>query len=392
MTVTGKPDHLVYMDHAATTPLRPAALAAMMPYLTTEYGNPSSAYGLGRAARRALDEARDMLADLLDCAPGELVFTSGGTEANNLAIAGTAAASGQARHALVSAIEHPSVRVPVRYLAEGGWTIEELPVDAHGMVDPSELGKRLRADTGLVAVMHANNEVGTVEPVPELAALCAEKGVHFHTDAVQTVGHLAVRCREWRVSTLSFSAHKFGGPKGMGALYIAGGYKLPPLLRGGGQEQERRAGTENVAGIVGMAAALQEAWAEMPAATTTLRSMAAALTGGLRAIPGTLITGHPEHKLPGFVHACFADIDGETLLANLDRYGLAASGGAACSSGAHTVSAALIAMGIPPALAKGALRLTLGPGNRPGDVDYALSVIPEIVHRLRAGREPHHPL
>ena len=375
----------IYMDHAATTPVRPEVWEAMLPYFSTEFGNPSSVYSWGRSARKALDSARDKVAALLGASASEIVFTSGGSEGANLAIKGVAwADQNKGKHIITSAIEHHAVLDTVLWLETQGFEVTILPVDEYGLVDPAQVEAALRPDTILVSIMHANNEVGTIQPISEIGALVRARGVRFHTDAVQTAGALDLNVDALNVDLLSISAHKFYGPKGVGALYVRKGVRLHPLIHGGGQEKRRRAGTENVAGIVGLAKAFELAQEEREAESARLQKLRDRLIEGLLQIPHTRVNGSLERRLPNNVSGCFEFIEGESLLLNLDLRGIAASSGAACTSGSLDPSHVLLAMGLSHEIAHGSLRLTLGRENTEADVDFVLQEIPGIVERLRA--------
>ncbi len=381
------------MDHAATTPVDPAVLAAMQPYWIEHFGNPSSIYQEGRRTRRAMDEARDAVAEALGAAsPAEVIFTSGGSEADNLALQGVAwgakLAGSRRDHIVVSAVEHHAVLDTARFLARQGFAVSEAPVDGFGRVDLGRLRELVSERTLLISVMHANNEVGTVQPLAEVAAIAREVGAFFHTDAVQTVGILPVSVQDLGCDLLTLSAHKLYGPKGVGALYVRRGVPLAPLIHGGGQERERRAGTENVAGVVGLAAALRLALAhreERAAHLTRLRDRL--VSGVLRQVPGARLNGHPTERLPGNAHFLFPGVDGESLLLNLDLRGVAASSGSACTSGSLEPSHVLLAMGVPKPEAHGSLRLSLGKDNTEEEVDAVVALLAEVVERLRGSRE-----
>ncbi|NLY29372.1 MAG: cysteine desulfurase NifS [Firmicutes bacterium] len=375
----------IYLDHASTTPMRPEVLEAMLPFLKGEYGNPSSIYGEGREARKALDRARDRIATILGASPREIIFTSGGSEADNLAIKGAAfALRDRGNHIITSAIEHHAVYNTCRYLEKHGFRITVLPVDSYGLVDPSAVAAALTPETILVSIMHANNEIGTIQPIAEISKILKERKILFHTDAVQTVGHIPVNVQELGVDLLSLSAHKFYGPKGVGALYVRRGVRLDPLIHGGAQEHNRRAGTENVAGIVGMAEALVLAASEMDKEIERQQELRDKLiTGIMESIPHTRLNGHPKKRLPGNVNVCFEFIEGESLLLNLDMQGIAASSGSACTSGSLEPSHVLLALGLPHEIAHGSLRLTLGRGTSAADIDNVLEALPGIVDRLR---------
>src|SRR5690554_3063464 len=376
----------IYLDHAATTPLREEVLEAMLPYLTQEFGNASTVYSWGRRARQALGTARDEVAALLHAAPEEVVFTSGGSEGANLAIKGTAWANrDKGKHIITSAIEHNAVLDAVEWLERNaGFSVTILPVDGEGTVQPETVKKALRPDTILVSIMHANNEVGTIQPIGEIGEIVRSHGAIFHTDAVQTAGALDLDVKQLNVDLLSLSAHKFYGPKGVGALYVRKGVRIQPLIHGGAQERRRRAGTENVAGIVGLARAFALAQAEREEEGKRLMALRDRLIAGLSEIPATKINGSLENRLPNNVNVCFEYVEGESLLLNLDLLGIAASSGSACSSGSLEPSHVLLAMGLSHEIAHGSLRLTLGRENTEADVDFVLQEIPGIVERLRA--------
>lgn len=376
----------VYLDHAATTPTAPAVLEAMLPYFTERFGNPSSIYSWGRESRQAIEDAREKVAHVLGALPQEIIFTGGGSEADNLALKGVALASrGRGNHIITSAIEHHAVYDAAAALAELGFQVTYVPVDRYGMVDPDDVRKALTPRTMLISVMHANNEVGTVQPVAEIGKLAREHQIPFHVDAVQSVGAIPVNVDALNVDLLSLSAHKFYGPKGVGALYVRRGIRLVQLIHGGAQERKRRAGTENVPGIVGLAKALELATEDLEqrrAETVALRDRL--VQGVLQVIPRTRFNGHPTERLPNNASFCFEFIEGESLLLNLDLQGVAASSGSACTSGALEPSHVLLAMGLPHEIAHGSLRMTLGRDNTAEDIDYVLQVLPEIVAKLRA--------
>ena len=380
--------HFIYADHAATAALRPAALRAMEPYLTEQYGNPSSLYAFGQQAKSDLEAARAAVAACLNAKPEEIFFTSGGTEADNWALKGAvelAALKGKKNgHIIISAVEHHAVLHTAQYLEKQGHPVTCLPVDEHGRVDPAAVEAAIRPDTALISVMAANNEIGTLQPVAEIGAVARRHGVLFHTDAVQAVGHIPVDVEAWNADLLSLSAHKFGGPRGVGALYVRRPNRLPPLIHGGGQEGGRRSGTENVAGAVGMAAALREAVEGLSAESARLAALRDRLVEGLTRLPYARLTGHPVHRLPGIASFVFEGVEGEALLLHLDARGICASSGSACSSASLDPSHVLLAIGLPHAIAHGSLRLSLGPDNTEGDVDAILKAVPEVVENLRA--------
>lgn len=373
------------MDHAATTPLRPEVLEAMLPHLQTEFGNPSSVYSWGRNARQALDEARDIVSELLGASANEIIFTSGGSESANLALKGVAWANkNKGKHIITSAIEHHAVLDSVLWLKSQGFEVTILPVDEEGFVNPAHVKDALQDDTILVSIMHANNEVGTIQPISEIGAIVREHGAYFHTDAVQTAGVMALNVEELNCDLLSLSSHKFYGPKGVGALYVRKGVRLEPLIQGGAQEKRRRAGTENVAGIVGLAKAFELAQAERQEENDRLIKLRNRLIEGLLKIPHTKLNGSLTNRLPNNVNVCFEFIEGESMLLNLDLRGIAASSGSACTSGSLDPSHVLLAMGLTHEIAHGSLRLSLGRDNTEADVDLVLQELPEIVERLRA--------
>lgn len=379
----------IYLDHAATTPLDPEAFEAMLPFLKESYGNPSSVYRRGREARRALDEARDAVAALIGARSSrEIVFTGGGSEADNFAIKGVAFANrDRGRHIVTTAIEHHAVLDAARFLESHGFDVTYVQPDAHGIVSPEAVGEAVRDDTILISVMHANNEVGTLQPIREIAAMARERGIVFHTDAVQTVGQIPVSVEELGCDLLSLAAHKFYGPKGVGALYVRRQTPIVPLIHGGGQEQERRAGTENVAGIVGMAKALERAVAGQKERGERIQALRDRMEQGLlAAIPGTRLNGHPQRRLPGHLNLSFKGIEGESLLLNLDMRGIEASSGSACTSGSIDASHVLLAMGLDRVTALGSIRFTLGKGNTDDEIDRVLEILPPLVEKLRSKR------
>ncbi|MFA0771107.1 MAG: hypothetical protein REDVDVYQ_001627 [Candidatus Fervidibacter sp.] len=381
-------DDAIYLDYAATTPLDPRVLEAMMPYLTEKFGNPNSIHAFGREARKAVDEAREKIAALLNCRPSELVFTSGGTESDNLALRGVAAAYRQkGNHIVTTAIEHHAVLHTCRALQDEGFEVTYLPVDEHGLVTPEQVAEAITDRTILVSIMHANNEIGTMEPLADIVRAVKEKrpDVLVHTDAVQTVGHIPVDVEALGVDLLSFAAHKFYGPKGVGGLFVRRGVKLVPQLTGGGQERNRRSGTENVAGIVGMAKALEIAVAEMPTEIPRLQTLRDELINGVLAqIPDSRLNGHPTQRLPHNANFSFFGVEGEALLLQLDLHGIAASSGSACTSGSLEPSHVLLALGLSREWALGSLRLTLGRFTTRQHLERVLSVLPPIVEKLRA--------
>lgn len=376
----------IYMDYAATTPVLPEVLEVMKPYFTDIYGNPSSLHSFGREARAALTEARDGIAAAFNALPEEIYFTSGGTESDNTALKGAAYANrSRGRHIITTPIEHPAIMESCAWLEKEGFEVTYLPVDGFGLVDPDDLRQAMRKDTILVSVMYANNEMGTIQPVEELALIAAEAGVCFHTDAVQAVGTEPVDLSRLKVNMLSSSAHKFYGPKGVGILYVRKGTRFTPLIHGGEQERRRRAGTENVAGAVGYAVALRLALREMEERNAHLTAMRDRLINGvLEKIGHSRLNGHPVRRLPNNINVTIDYVEGESMLLNLDLKGVGASTGSACSSGSLEPSHVLLAMGCSHEQAHGSLRFSLGRYNTEDDIDYVLTVLPEIVAKLRA--------
>ncbi|MDQ7843841.1 MAG: cysteine desulfurase family protein [Armatimonadota bacterium] len=379
----------VYADHAATTPVDPRVVAAMLPYFSERFGNASSIHAWGQEAREAVERAREILASAIGAAPQEIVFTSGATEADNLALLGAAyAAEHRGKHIVTTAVEHHAVLESCRFLAARGFEITILPVDRFGRVDPDDVRAALRPDTILVSVMHANNEIGTIEPVEEIGRLVRDHGAVMHSDAAQTLGILPVKVDALSVDLLSVSAHKRYGPKGVGALYVRRGTPLARIQHGGAHERNRRAGTENVPGIVGFGEAVRIAEETMAEEAVRLRALRDRLAAGLTAIPGARRNGDPQAGLPGVLSVSFEGTDSESLLVALDLQGVAASSGSACTSGSLEPSHVLAAIGLPPEAAKGTVRFSLGRGTTPAEVDYLLQVTPEIVARVRAALRP----
>ncbi|MBA2394628.1 MAG: cysteine desulfurase NifS [Ktedonobacteraceae bacterium] len=377
-------ERTIYLDHAATTALDPRVLDAMIPYLTTEYGNASSIYTLGRHAMQAIDHAREQVAAAIHSRPTEIAFVGCGSESDNLAIKGIAyAAQKKGNHLITSSIEHHAVLHTCQYLERTGFKTTYLPVDEYGRVDPDEVARAITDQTILVSVMYANNEVGTIEPIAEIGRICRARKIPFHVDAVQAGGALPIDVAALNVDLLSLSAHKFYGPKGMGILYVRQGMRILPQLQGGSQERGRRAGTEDVAGIVGTATALTLAQEEMAQATPRIQALRDRLIEGVLTIPGSRLTGHPTERLPNNASFCFKGVEGESLLLSLDLLGIAASSGSACTSGSVDPSHVLIAMGVPAEWLRGSLRLTLGKSNTDADVDAILTRLPGIVAKIR---------
>ncbi len=377
-------ERIIYLDHAATTPLDRRVLDAMIPYMTTEYGNASSIYTLGRHAMQAIDRSREQVAEIIHSRPTEIAFVGCGSESDNLAIKGVAFASQKkGNHLITSSIEHHAVLHTCQYLERFGFKTTYLPVDAYGRVNPDDVAKAITDQTVLVSIMFANNEVGTIEPIAEIGRICRAKKVPFHVDAVQAGGSLPIDVAALNADLLSLSAHKFYGPKGMGILYVRQGIRILPQLQGGSQERGRRAGTENVAGIVGTATALQLAYEEMPTVMPRLMALRDRLIQGVLQIPQSRLTGHPTERLPNNASFCFEGVEGESILLGLDMQGIAASSGSACTSGSVEPSHVLVAMGLPLEWARGSLRLTLGKENTEDDIETVLSALPGIIAKLR---------
>ena len=376
----------IYLDNAATTRVSDAALDAMLPYFRQQYGNPSSLYAFGQEAKEALERARATVAGVLNCEPREIIFTSGGSEADNQAIRSAADIGARAgkRHIISTAFEHHAVLHTLSKLEKEGFEVTLLDVHSDGLVRVEELAAAIRPDTCLVTVMYANNEIGTIQPIAEIGRVCRERGVLFHTDAVQAAGHLPIDVRAQNIDLLSLSAHKFHGPKGVGALYARRGIALTNLIEGGAQERGRRAGTENTAGIAGMAAALDEAARNMERDSAKMTALRDRLIAGLSRIPHSALNGDAERRLPGNVSFCFDGIEGESLLLLLDDKGVCASSGSACTSGSLDPSHVLLAIGRPHEVAHGSLRLTLSEDTSEADIDYTIKAVTEVVAYLRS--------
>jgi cysteine desulfurase len=376
----------MYFDHAATTPTRPEIVEAMLPYYHDKWGNPSSLHSSGREALTGMTAARDQVAALLGALPEEITFTGGGTEADNLALVGASIAlEKKGNHIITSAIEHHAVLHTAEFLQRRGLKLTVLPVDAQGLVDPEAVRAALTNETILVSIMHANNEIGTIQPIAEIGSICREQGVLFHTDAVQTVGHLPINVREMNVDLLSLSAHKLYGPKGVGALFVRKGVRLTPIIHGGGHERGRRSGTENVPGLVGLGEACRLAGLELEQERAHCANLRDKLIAGLlEKIPDSFLTGHPTQRLPNNASFCISYIEGESMLLSLDFESIFVSSGSACTSGSLEASHVLLAIGIPHELAHGSIRLSVGRGNTEAEVDRFLEVFPPIVERLRA--------
>lgn len=375
----------VYLDNAATTSVRPEVLEAMIPWFTEKFGNASSVHSYGRTSQRAVDEAREKVAKALGATSSEIYFTSGGTEADNWAIKGYALRhQDKGKHIITSAIEHHAVTHTFNSLKKMGFETTLLPVDEFGTVKPETLKAAMRPDTILVSIMTANNEIGTIEPITELAKIAKAGGAAFHTDAVQAVGHILIDVKELGVDMLTLSAHKFHGPKGIGALYIRKGVSLDNLIDGGAHERGRRAGTTNHPAIVGMAKALELAVAEMPETSLRIAALRDRLIKGVLEIPKARLNGHPVNRLPGNANFSFSGMEGEALVLSLDIAGIAASSGSACSSGSLEPSHVLMAIGIPIGAAHSSLRLSLGEDTTEEDIDYTIGKVTQIIERLRA--------
>jgi len=376
----------IYLDYAATTPTHPEVVKEMLPYFNQIYGNPSSIYQIAQQAKGAVGEAREKVAKLINAKPEEIIFTSGGTEADNMAIKGIAFANkNRGNHIVTSKIEHHAVLNTCKWLEKQGFKVTYISVDKYGMVDLDELKKSLTDKTILISIMHANNEVGTIEPILEIAKIAKEKGIYFHTDAVQTVGKIPIDVKKIGVDLLSLSSHKLYGPKGVGALYIRKGVKISPLIHGGHHERNKRAGTENVPGIVGLGKACEIAAKEMSNEGKRLKRLRDKLYKGLNErIDEMPLNGHPQNRLPGNLNICVKYVEGESMLINLDLEGICASSGSACTSGSLEPSHVLLAMGIPPEVAHGSLRFSLGRETKEEDIDRVIKVLPPIVEKLRA--------
>jgi len=376
---------IIFMDHSATTYVRREVMEAMAPFHAEHFGNPSSIYSLAKDSKKAVDTARAQVAKALGAEPEEVYFTSGGSESDNWAIKGVAFANRKkGNHIITSKIEHHAVLHTCEYLENEGFTVTCLPVDRYGFVDPADLEKAITDKTILISVMYANNEIGTIEPIAELGAIARRHKIPFHTDAVQAIGNIPIDVKAQNIDLLSLSAHKFYGPKGAGVLYIRKGTKIDNLIHGGGQERRRRAGTENIAGIVGLGKAIELATADIEGHNRKIRILRDRLLAGIvEKIPHTHLNGHPEKRLPGNINISFEFIEGESMLLWLDDEGICASTGSACTSGSLEPSHVLLATGLPVEISHGSLRLTLGNVNTDADVDFVLEVLPNVVSRLR---------
>lgn len=376
--------HIIYMDNAATTPVRQEVVEAMIPYMRENFGNPSSLYDIAKINREAVALARSRVARALNAEDKEIYFTSCGTESDNWAIKGTAFANrDKGKHIITSAIEHHAVLYTCQWLEKQGFDVTYLPVDEFGMVNPKDVEAAIRPDTVLITIMFANNEIGTIQPIAEIGKIAREHNVLFHTDAVQAAGHVPIDVKAMNIDMLSISGHKFNGPKGTGVLYIGKRVKLDSLMHGGDQERKRRAGTENVAGIVGIGLALELSVKEMDATTKRLDALRKRLVDGLLTIPKSRLNGHPTKRLPNNVNVIFEYIEGESILLMLNRRGICASTGSACNSASLEPSHVLTACGIPHEVVHGSLRLTLGEMNTQEDVDFVIDAVKDIVQKLR---------
>jgi cysteine desulfurase len=381
-----KPNHRIYLDYAATTPLHPDVLEAMKPYFFEKFGNPSSIHSMGQEAREAIENSRKIIADALGASPEEIVFTSGGSESDNMAIKGVAyAMADKGKHIITTKIEHHAVLEPFMFLKSLGYETTFLPVDRYGMVDPDDVKEAITPKTILVSIMHANNEIGTIEPIEEISKICRERNVYLHTDAVQSFGAIDTNVNKLGVDLLSISAHKFYGPKGAGALYIRKGTRIEPLLHGGAQEMGKRASTHNVPGIVGMAKAVELAMKEMKERAEHAKRLRDRLIESfLKRVDDIILNGHPQKRLPNNCHFIVRYIEGEALLMALDQKGIEVATGSACSSGSLEPSHVLTAIGIPVVDARGSIRITLGRLTTDEDIDYVIEVFPKVVKELRS--------
>jgi cysteine desulfurase len=378
-------DDIIYMDHCSSTPTDSRVIEAMNPYFDKLYGNPSSAYSFAQESAKAIEEAREKVANILNAKQIEIIFTSGGTEANNLAIKGVAFANREkGNHIITSKIEHHAVLNTCKWLEKQGFNVSYIDVDKYGIVNLDELKREITDETILISVMYANNEVGTIEPVSEIAEIASDKEIYIHTDAVQAVGKIKVDVNKLGIDLLSLSAHKFYGPKGVGALFVKNGTKIDPLLHGGHHEHNKRAGTENVAGIVGLGKACEIALIEMEEDNKRLKKLRDRLQRGItEKITDVVVNGHPDARLSGVLNICVKYVEGESILLYLDKEGIAASSGSACTSDTLEPSHVLTSMGIPPSVAHGSLRFSLGHSSNEQDIDKVLEVLPPIVKKLR---------
>ncbi|NMB27038.1 MAG: cysteine desulfurase NifS [Tissierellia bacterium] len=377
---------LIYMDNSATTPVKQEVLDEMLPYFNIKYGNPSSIYSLGSTSKVAVETSREKIATTINANAKDIFFTAGGSEADNWALKGVAFANRKkGNHIITSKIEHHGILHTCEYLEKQGFKVTYIDVDEYGIVDLNQLKKSITDETILISIMFANNEIGTIQPIKEIGRIAKEKGVYFHTDAVQAIGHIKIDVDELNIDMLSMAAHKFYGPKGIGALYIRPGVKIDPLISGGGQERNRRAGTENVPGIVGMGKAIELAYENLDEHNNKLIELRDRLIKKVfESIDYVRLNGHPTNRLPGNINICFEFIEGESLLLSLDMEGIAGSSGSACTSGTLDPSHVLLAIGLPHEIAHGSLRLSLGDFNTKDEVDYVVEKLVEIVARLRS--------
>jgi cysteine desulfurase len=376
----------VYLDFNATTPIHAEVTDAMLPFLRERFGNPSSVHAFGQDAKQALEDARSAVAAALGARKDEITFTSGATEGDNLAVTGVASAlCEKGKHIITSKIEHHAVLAACEQLQRIGFEITEVPCDSFGIVDPAEVKKAVRKDTTLISIMHVNNEIGTIQPIEEIGEIAHERGIVFHTDAVQSVGKLPLNMKSTKVNLLSLSAHKIYGPKGVGALYVKRGTPLTPLVFGGGQEKKRRPGTENLAGIIGLAKAVELVTRDIEVSNERMSALSDKFENGILAsVPRTTLNGHRTARVSSTSNISFEFVEGESLLLSLDMEGIAVSSGSACTSGSLDPSHVLIAMGVSPEIAQGSLRVSLGRDTTEEDIDYVLEVLPSIVEKLRS--------
>jgi cysteine desulfurase len=375
----------IYLDYAATTPLDPRVLKAMEPYFSKKFGNTMSLHSFGQEAKTALEESREIVADLMGAKPSEVIFTSSATESNNLALKGVAFANRKkGNHIIISSIEHSCIMESAKWLEKQGFEITRLKVDKYGLVDPEDVKKAIKKETILVSIMHANNEIGTIEPIEEIGKICKERGVYFHTDAAQSFGKIPINVNKMNIDLMTVSSHKMYGPKGVGALFVREGVKIEPILHGGGHEMGLRSSTVNVAGIVGFAKACEIAKKEMEKEAKKLTKLRDKLIKGvLEKIPGSHLNGHPTKRLPNNANFWFEGVEGESIVIQLDLLGIAASTGSACSTEKLEPSHVLLAIGLRPEQAHGSLRLSLGRWTTEKDIDYVLEVLPKVIEKLR---------
>lgn len=378
--------NIIYLDYAATAPTDPEVTKAMLPYFTEQYGNPSTVYSIGREVRAAVDEARERIAAAIGAQRDEIIFTSGGTEANNFAIQGIFSAhSKKGNHIITTKIEHHAILEPLHYLEKNGAKVTYLPVDSDGLVNPEDVRNAITDQTILVTIMAANNEIGTLQPISEIARITKEKGVTFHTDAVQALGSVPLNVQDWGVDMLSMAGHKIYGPKGIGALYVKKGIKINPLIRGGAQERNRRAGTENTPAMIGFAKSVELAVGNLKERTEKIKGLREKLIDGLfDRIDGIRLNGHRENRLPNNVNICIRGVEGESILLLLDMQGICVSSGSACTSGSLEPSHVLLSLGIPQEVAHGSIRFSLGKDTTEQEIETVLEALPPIIERLRA--------